>query len=159
MLKEILIVIGLTFMPFFELRASIPYGILALGKEYWLLVFILAVASNLLLGLLIYSFLHIIIKHLTRIRLLEKWYKYHVERAQAKIHKGVVKYGIVSLGLFIGIPLPGTGSYSGALVANLLGMNKKEFLLANLIGVLLAGSVITIVMVSGASAWDFMVKK
>ncbi|MBW2966898.1 hypothetical protein KY362_00270, partial [Candidatus Woesearchaeota archaeon] len=65
MIREILELIFITFLPFLELRASIPYGILKLQMN-WIDVFIICVITNVLLGILIFflldKFVHLIIK-------------------------------------------------------------------------------------------------
>ena len=151
-------IILLTLVPFFELRASIPYGIITLGQESWLAVFIVAVIVNMVLGIFLYSFFNTLIRLVTKIKIFKNMYDRHVLKAQKKIKRGIVKYGIISLAIFIGIPLPGTGSYSGAIVANLLGMKKKQFFLANAIGVLMAGAIVTAVMLTGGKALNIFIK-
>ena len=60
------------------------------------------------------------------------------ERTQHKLHPYVEKYGEWGLAVFIGVPLPGTGAYTGAFGAFLLGLDKRKFLVANALGVLIA---------------------
>lgn len=159
MLQELLTIAAITLIPFLELRASIPYGIITYGRENWLFIFIVAILANILIGIIIYILLDWIILILTKIRFVKRIYDKYIIRLQKKIDKGVVTYGILSVGLFIGIPLPGTGVYSGALVAKLLGMKKRHFFLATIIGVLMAGIIVTIVMLSGASALEIFIKR
>lgn len=149
MIRTMIIVGLLTFVPFLELRASIPYGIISLGREYWLLVGVVAVLCNMLLGVVLYNFFHLIFSLANRIKPVHKIYKRHMAKAQKNIHEGVVKYGIISVALFIGIPLPGTGSYSGAFVANVLGMRRRDFFIANAIGVLISGTLVSLIVLSG----------
>ena len=59
------------------------------------------------------------------------------------------KYGIIGLALFIGVPLPGSGVYSGALGAYLLGFNFKDYFKAAVLGVLIAATIVTIVSIFG----------
>lgn len=66
------------------------------------------------------------------------------KKAQNK--KGQIeKYQYWGLLLFIGIPLPGTGAWTGCLIASMLNMNKKKALLYSILGVLLAGSIMMII--------------
>jgi uncharacterized membrane protein len=60
--------------------------------------------------------------------------------------------------LFIGIPLPGTGSYSGALGAYLLGLGYRKFIIANVIGVLMAGTIVTAVVLGGVGAFRVLIR-
>ncbi|MBU1975322.1 MAG: small multi-drug export protein [Nanoarchaeota archaeon] len=157
MILKLIFIVLLTFVPGLELRFSIPYGIVVLGTEYWPLVFLVGVVANIVLGIVLYAFFHHLITLIQKIDFVHKIYKKHLAKAERKIQKGVVKYGIISLGLFIAIPLPGTGSYSGALVANLLGMRRRDFFWANAMGVTIAGIVVTLIMLSGNQAFDFFV--
>jgi uncharacterized membrane protein len=156
-MREIIELIIITFLPFLELRASIPYGILKLGMHWWN-VFVICVVTNIVLGVLIFLFIEWIIMLVTMIKPVRKiWHKY-VERIQHKIHKAVEKYGEWAVAVFIGIPLPGSGVYSGALAAYLIGLDFKKFLIANIIGVLIAGIIVTVVSITGAGALSVFVK-
>jgi len=129
-----LMVALLTLVPFLELRASIPYGIIMIGKESWPTVFLIAVAVNIILGPLIYfvldRFLHLFLK----INFFKRIWKKVIAKTQRKIKKYVDKYGVLGLSIFIGIPLPGSGVYSGAIGAFLLGYTHKEFFRSTVIG-------------------------
>lgn len=81
----------------------------------------------------------------------------------------VEKYGELGVAVFIGIPLPGSGVYTGAFGAYLLGLDKRKFGVANVIGVLIAGVAVTvlclliqkgIVVVSEDGGWiDWLIKR
>ncbi|MFH1316002.1 MAG: small multi-drug export protein [Candidatus Woesearchaeota archaeon] len=159
MLNEILIIILLTFLPFLELRASIPYGIIVLGKEYWLLVFAIAVAANILLGPILYVFFHKIIRLFLKVKSINKLWEKVIERAQKKVKPYIEKYGVIGLGIFIGVPLPGSGVYTGSIGGYLLGFNFKDFMKSVVIGVLIAGIVVTIISYSGISGFEIFLKK
>ena len=60
--------------------------------------------------------------------------------------------------MFIGVPLPGSGVYSGALAAYLLGFRKRDFFLAAVIGVLIAGTIVLLVSLLGNGAWNIFLK-
>ena len=62
-----------------------------------------------------------------------------IKKTQDKVYKYVEKYGVLGLAVFIGIPLPGSGVYSGALGAYLLGFRFRDFMRGAVIGVLIAG--------------------
>jgi len=158
MINNILYMVLITLLPFLELRASIPYGILVL-EEHWLLVFIVCVITNIILGLLLYAFFDWIVWFMTRVPLLDRFYKYNVKRTQNKIKDKVNKYGYWAVAVFIGIPLPGSGVYSGSLAAYLIGLKYKKFIWANIIGVLIAGIIVTIVVMSGSTMFDIFIKK
>lgn len=150
-MQQYLIMVLMTLLPFLELRASIPYGILE--GLHWLNVFIVCVITNIALVPLLWIFVNYFMHFFIRIKQIDKIYKKVVIRTQKKVHPYVEKYGIIGLAIFISIPLPGSGVYSGALGAYLLGYKFKDYLIASIIGVLIAGTIITIVSLSGNTIW------
>jgi uncharacterized membrane protein len=157
LINSTLLIIVITLIPFLELRASIPYGIWYL-EMHWIPVFIIAVITNIILGPIVYFFLDKIMFIFLKIKFIDKIYQKYVERTQKKITKYVQKYGEVAVAIFIGIPLPGSGSYSGALAAYLIGLGYKKFIIANIIGVLIAGIIVTLIVLTGTTAFDFFIK-
>ena len=152
------LIVLLTFAPGLELRASIPYGILVADLP-WFVVVPLAIVVNILLGPVVYFLLDKFLHLLLRIRLLNRMWDRVVAKTQQKIHPLVEKYGVVGLGMFIGIPLPGSGVYSGAAGGYLLGFTRREFYLATVVGVLIAGAVVTAIVLTGSTTLDLFIKK
>ncbi len=146
----------ITLIPTLELRASIPYGILGLGMG-WLEVFVVCVVVNAILGLIIYFLLDKVVHLFLHIKWIDKIYTRYVTKTQKKIHKYVEKYGEMGVAAFIAIPLPGSGSYSGALAAYLLGLGYRKFAIANLIGVVIAGVLVTAVVMLGDTVGLFSI--
>ncbi len=140
---DVLKIIFWTLVPTFELRFSIPIGI-AILKMNWIFVFFIAVITNIILGIIIFVFIEFIIKIITKIPFVKNLWEKYVAKTQTKIHQGVEKYGEWAIAIFIGIPLPGSGVYTGALAAFLIGLDGKKFFIANIIGVLIAGILMTI---------------
>ncbi len=167
-MRNILILFGITMIPAFELRASIPYGVLSGSIQLpfdiavqgmglsWPWVFMVCVISNIILGTVLYPFIDIIVRTLERIPLVGRFWKGMVERTQRRIHPYVERWGTLGVALFIAVPLPGSGSYSGALGAYLLGMSYRRFLLANAVGVTLAGAAVTLVTVTGRGIFQLV---
>ena len=156
MLDKILILILVTFIPTLELRASIPLGILdksiilpfglvlqGFGLD-WLLVFFVCVLANALLGIIIYFILNKFVHIFIKFRIFNSFYTKKVEKTQQKIKPLLDKYGLLGISFFIAIPLPGSGSYTGALFSYILGLSYKKFIIANFIGVLIAGIIVTL---------------
>jgi len=156
-MKLILVLILITLIPTLELRASIPYGILRADIHWWVVVLV-CVVTNIVLGPLVYLFLDKAMGQLLRFQWLNGIYGKTVTRTQRRIQKSVDRYGEMGVALFIGIPLPGTGSYSGALGAYLLGLGYRRFIIANVIGVLMAASIVTAVVLSGVEAFRVLIK-
>jgi uncharacterized membrane protein len=159
MLDKILWLIVLTFTPIFELRWSIPIGLFSgeitvplLGTIQGfalsiLLVFVVCVLANIFLGLIAYFFLDKVIYIFLKVDFINSIYNRFVSRAQRRSKNLIDKYGLIGVALFVAVPLPGSGSWTGALVANLLGIGYKKFFIANTIGVIIAGIIVTAIFV------------
>src|SRR3989338_6135588 len=157
MLKNVALLAAITFIPTLELRASIPYGILALQWSWWS-VFLICSVANIFLGPIIYwlldSFLHFFLK----IGWIDRFYQRTVLRTQKKIEKVVEKYGEWGVAIFIGIPLPGSGRSTRALGAYLIGLSFRQFFVANVIGVLIEAAIVTAVCLTGVQVFDFFIQ-
>ena len=128
--------------PFIELRGAIPFGILALDMP-WYQAFLLSFAANLLPIPVVYFLTRPLFAALRKTKLFSGF----IDRFEAKMMKKsekVTKYKIIGLFLFVAVPLPGTGAWSGALIAALLDMPLRRALAAIALGVLLAGTVMTL---------------
>nr|MCK4930379.1 small multi-drug export protein [Nanoarchaeota archaeon] len=156
MLNDLIVMGVFTLLPFLELRVSIPYGIL-LGYSWWV-VFVVCVIFNIILAPIVYLFWNKLIHLLKWIKPIDKIYHRTIERVQKKSRKYVEKYGELGLAIFIGIPLPGSGVWSGALAANIFGLKFKKYMIASIIGVLIAGIIVTLIMISGAELFGLFVK-
>lgn len=152
------LIVILTLAPFLELRASIPYGILRTDEPWWLVVAV-AVVVNILLGPVLYFLLDKLLHVALRMRPVRWFWDRTIVKTQRKIHPKVAKYGTLGLGLFIGVPLPGSGVYSGAFGGYVLGFTKKEFYIATVVGVLIAAAAVTAIVLTGATTFDVLVKK
>ena len=168
MIRTLLILFGITLLPAFELRASIPCGILTgsvtlpFGWEIqgmalpWNFVFGICVLSNILLGIMIYPLFDRFLHLLDRIPIIGRLHERWKVRAQTKLQRYIDRWGIAGLTLFVAIPLPGSGSYTGALGAVLLGINYRAYIIANSFGVTLAGIAVTLMTLSGMSLWKLL---
>lgn len=126
--------------PIWELRGSIPTGIYALHLP-WPEVFIISLLGNIFPVPFILLFLNPVSKFLSKNKFLEGILNWVLQRTRRQSAL-VVKYEKIGLMLFVAIPLPGTGAWSGALVAFLLGMGLKSALLSITLGVLIAGVIV-----------------
>lgn len=153
---EILILIGLTLLPFLELRASIPYGIFQ-TDIHWLIVFLICVITNILLAPVIYFLLNKLVNVFLIIKPFARVYNYYVLKTQKKIHAFVERWGELGVALFIAVPLPGSGVYSGALGSYIIGLSKKKFFYAAILGVTLAGVAVTAICLSSNSIFYFLI--
>ena len=150
------IIVLLTFVPGLELRASIPYGILV-AKLPWLAVVGAACLANVLIGPMTYFALERFLHLLLRIRLVDWLWQQMIVRTQKKLQPVIARHGVWGLSVFIGIPLPGTGVYSGAVGGYLLGLNRRQVYIASAAGVLIAAAIVTAVVLTGSEIFSFLI--
>lgn len=130
----------ISMLPFFELRLAIPYGIINLIP--WQETFLIAVVGNFIPIIPLLLLLEKILDFLNRYDVFKKFYDFVMERTHK--NKGIVeKYGKFGLFVFVAIPLPGSGVYTGAAVAMLLGMKKRDSIWSLVFGMLVAGILVT----------------
>ena len=140
MLKHILIVFFVSMVPLLELRGAIPYGVLY-GLPLWL-TFVVAIVGNMLPVPVIYFFARRVLVWGSGKPVIGKFFSFCLEKGEKAGRKLQQKAGrglYWALLLFVGIPLPGTGAWTGTLAASLLDMDFKKSVLACMGGVLLAG--------------------
>ena len=152
--KHYLIVFLVSMVPLIELRGAIPYGV-AFGLPLWL-TFVIAIVGNMLPVPIIFFFARRVLEWGADKPLIGKIFTFFLEKGhkggeklQAKAGRGLY----VALLLFVGIPLPGTGAWTGTLTASLLDMDFKKSVLACVGGVLLAGVIMGVLSVLGVSAF------
>ena len=136
-----IIVIFVSMLPFLELRASIPLGILAFSLPPFQ-VFVVAILSNMLVIPPILLLFERVEVWLRKYRFWENLMDRVFEKTRKKAGARVEKYEVLALILFVGIPLPGTGAWTGSLIAYLFGMDVKKSFFYISIGVLFAGTAI-----------------
>lgn len=147
----------LTLAPIFELRGGLPYAI-AKGIPFPA-AFLVCVLLNALVGPLVFLFLRTIHRGLSHIEWYEKLVGRVLDRARRKVEIKVGKYGYLGLVLFVSIPLPITGAYTGALGAWVMGLDPKRSYLAIAVGVVVAATVVSIVTLLGIEALSLFVKE
>jgi uncharacterized membrane protein len=146
MIQAILWLVVVTLIPALELRASIPVGFFkpAIAEQLsWPFVLLVCVLANIVLGWLVFLVMGPVFSFLRKWGWFERRIWPILEKTQHKIHPYVEKYGEYGVALFIGIPLPGSGVYTGAFGSYLLGLDRRKFAIANVIGVLIAGVAVT----------------
>ena len=137
-----LYVFACSMLPVIELRGSIPLGA-ALGLHP-VLNYMLSVVGNLLPVPFILLFVRRVLAKLATIPRLSGAVSWLESRAQSRRGR-VEKYAIIGLALFVAIPLPGTGAWTGALVAAFAGIRFPRALLSIVAGVLVAGVAVSLV--------------
>jgi uncharacterized membrane protein len=127
--------------PVSELRGAIPLGIIK--DMHWLKTYLLAVAGNLVPVVPLLLFLEPVSKRLQRFKLMSRFFEwlYGRTRRRAEI---VQKYEALGLSLFVAIPLPITGAWTGCVAASIFRIRFRYAFPAIICGVLLAGVVVTL---------------
>lgn len=140
----LLLSILLSISPFLELRAGIPFAI-SMGVTPFL-AFLVCVISNILVIIPIFIFLDTINNQFLKIKIYNKLFNKYIKYARTKAKKKIVTYGtFLALFLLVAVPLPGTGAYTGTLVAFLFGFKRKKSFLVMSLGVLTAGIIVTLI--------------
>ena len=153
-IQHCLIVFLVSMVPLIELRGAIPYGVM-FGLPLWL-TFLIAIVGNMLPVPIIFFFARRVLEWGADKPVIGKIFTFFLEKGhkggeklQAKAGRGLYW----ALLLFVGIPLPGTGAWTGTLAASLLDMDFKKSVLACMGGVLLAGVIMGVLSVLGVSAF------
>lgn len=148
---EELCVFFCSMIPIIELRGAIPMGAL-FGLPWWQ-SFCIAIVGNMLPVPIILLFVKRVLLWMQkcRIGLFNRVSNKMFEKAEKNREK-IEKYAFWGLALFVGIPLPGTGAWTGSLVAALFDMKFWKSFLSALIGVLGAAVVMTLVSYGAVEA-------
>jgi uncharacterized membrane protein len=145
-----LIVVIISMIPVVELRGSIPVAILLFNIP-WLEAAVLSIIGNMIpvpfLLLLIDWFLGLI----SKVKPGRKFTEWLFTRTRRK-GKSIEKYEEIGLVVFVGIPLPGTGGWTGALAANIFGLRFWRSMLFIFLGVIMAAIIVTALSLMGTLA-------
>lgn len=152
-MKDILLTFLVAMVPVVELRGAIPFGVVR-GLNLWTAI-IASVLGNLVPVPFIILF----------IRRIFAWMRAHmpkldglVTRMEKKAEKNraaVEKYAFWGLAILVAIPLPGTGAWTGALVAAMMEMRLKRAFPAIVIGVAIAGVIVSVVTYGAQAIFSF----
>ena len=144
MFQDILFTFLISFSPFGEARAGIPYGELV-GLPI-LLVFIIGLTANLLVFPIFYRAIEFSNKHFFKNKYYKKSAIYLSSRARTKTKTIIKKYGVWGLMVFVMIPLPVTGAYIGTIAAYNFGISYKKSLIAISSGITISSTMVALFM-------------
>ena len=153
-MKKIILVFLISMVPVVELRGALPYALGPwMGQPLPLLqAYLICIIGNMLPVPLIYLFARKLLEWGKNKPLIGKLFTWCLEKGkkggealQKKAGQGL----FLALMLFVGIPLPGTGAWTGTLAASILDMEFKESVLAVMFGVLLAGIIMLLLSTAG----------
>ena len=148
-------VIICSMIPIIELRGAIPLG---MGLELaWWQSYLFAVIGNMIPIPFILLFITKIIGWMQkcRVKLFNKVGGWLVSKAEKNREK-IEKYSFWGVCLFVAVPLPVTGAWTGSLVAATIGMKFWKALLSCFLGVLIAGVVVTLISYGALAAFSFL---
>ena len=155
-MNTILLSALLSMTPLGELRAGLPVAF-ATGVNPWI-AYVVCVLANGLVAPILFLFLEYLHTHFLHIKTYQTLFDKFMENTRTKTEPYVKKYGYWGLAIFVAIPIPFTGAYTGALGAWFLGMNKWKSILSIFIGVAIAGAIVLGILLTGATAWQWIVK-
>jgi uncharacterized membrane protein len=126
--------VALAMVPWIELRGAVPWAVQQGETVYMPLILI----ANVAVFFPTYFILEWAYEHIPE----GSWLHTKLEKARAKAHPLVEKYGLLGIALFVGVPLPGTGAYAGTCAAWLLGLGWRRAFVGVAIGVAAAWGIV-----------------
>jgi len=144
-LKKYLIVFLVSMVPIIELRGAVPIGTGMDLPWHWCLI--VSIIGNMLPVPFIFLFARKVLVWGSNKPVIGKFFTWCLEKGESggkKLEEKAGKGIYAALLLFVGIPLPGTGAWTGTLAASMLNLNFKKSTIAVSLGVLLAGIIMTV---------------
>jgi uncharacterized membrane protein len=138
--KELIVII-IAALPVIELRGALPVAINVFHIP-WYWAFLLAVIGNMLPVPILLLFFDSLAKLVSRVDIGRRFVNWGLERTR-RHGKLIEKYEHIGLMLFVAIPLPLTGAWTGSIAAFLMGMKFKYSILSIFCGVIIAGAIVT----------------
>lgn len=140
-----LVVMLVSMIPIAELRVGLPLAVSVYHLPLWQ-SFVLAVLGNLIPVWFILKFFSLVSDWLIKkSKFFEKFFHWLFRRTRSKIIQQYEKYGLWALMIFVAIPLPMTGAWTGALAAWLFGLPPKKSFPFIALGVILAGLIVSLI--------------
>lgn len=156
MLKTYLITVILSMIPISELRGAIPYAYFN-GIPLWQAAVISAVCNMMVapIGFVFFSTIHKLLDH---IGIYHRFITNFIEKSQKKVGSKINQYGLLGLMVFVAIPLPITGAWTGTIGAWFLNLDRKKSILFICLGVLIAACIVSAVVITGAGIGKLFTK-
>jgi len=150
-LIKYLIAFFVSMVPLIELRAGVPIAV-GMGLDYFPALLV-CVVGNMLPVPLIYFFARKVLIWGADKKYIGKFFRFCLEKGEKGGQRLIARTGrgglFVALMLFVGIPLPGTGAWTGTLAASFLNMGIKSTVLAVSLGVIIAGIIMGVISLTG----------
>jgi len=129
-----------SMIPWLESRYVIPYSMLQLGWEWWQ-AFPIAIIGNILPIPFILLFFHYVEKFLRRYESWSRFMDWLFAKTRSRADAKIRRYEHLGLLIFVAIPLPFTGAWTGALIAYLFDLKFAKSIITILIGVIIAAAI------------------
>ena len=147
----------LSMLPIAELRGGIPYA-LANGIHP-VTAYLMCVSANIMAFPIVYFFMGFFHELFLKIAWYANLFEKIVVRTRNKVGDKIEKWGFWGLMVFVMVPLPVTGAYTGSFAAWIFGIEKRKGFMAVMAGVLIAGLIVTAIFMSGSELFSFLLKK
>lgn len=144
----------ISMLPVVELRGGIPFGI-AMGLD-WYTAMIAGIIGNMIPVPFVIWLIRPVLNFLRKRKCFAKIVAWQ-ERKMQKHSASVAKYSMLGLFFFVAIPLPGTGAWTGAMVADFLDMKMSHSLISICAGVLVASILVTIASMGVVSGLEWLI--
>jgi len=142
----------LSMIPWFESRYVIPFAIYQFEWEWWQ-VFPIAIAGNMLPVPFILLFFKFAERFLRNYKFWTKIMDWLFSRTRKRADTKIRRYEYIGLILFVAIPLPFTGAWTGSLIAYLFNLRFSKSLITIFIGVIIAATIMTGLILTGQYLW------
>lgn len=158
-MKKYLVAVLVSMIPIVELRGAVPIA-MAWGID-WYLAIIVCALGNMLPVPFIYFFARKILNWGANKRFIGRLCRFIIRKGEKASVKLGAKKGsrwgfFIGLVLFVGVPIPGTGAWNGALAASLLNAGFKDTVISVSLGVLMAAIIIAILYITGDAAFSLI---
>jgi uncharacterized membrane protein len=138
----------MAMLPIIELRGAIPYAI-CVSPEVWIpKAYLVAVAGNFVPVIPILVFLGPVSDYLRRVPIFDKFFTWLFARTRRR-GKLIEKYEAIGLTLFVAVPLPVTGAWTGALAAFIFGIRRRWAIPCIGLGIMIAGGIVIVACKAG----------
>ena len=142
----------MSMIPWFESRYVIPFAVVVFGWDWWQ-VFPLAVIGNMVPVPFILLFFKYVEKYLRNYRFWTRIMDWLFAKTRKRADRKIKIYEYVGLLLFVAIPLPFTGAWTGSLIAYLFDLRFSKSVVTIFLGVIIAASIMTVIVVTGQYFW------
>ena len=156
-MNDYIYTILLSMLPIAELRGGIPY---ALSNDINpVTAYLISCGANMMVFPIVYIFMSFFHGMFSKIDWYSNLFDKIVIRTRAKVGDNIERWGFWGLMVFVMVPLPVTGAYTGTFAAWIFGIKKRKAFLAVSLGVLISGLIVSAIFLSGAELFSFILKK